>query len=278
MRRSCAALSWASETHAVGDVVCRCRYDEACPTSTTDATYVSGAPALLIRCAARIFAVVMTVGRPPVRLYSPALQLPQISIRRDKERPRRSNRHTTNASPGCNTSNTNSNSGRSVRAPLATSAHALQHPAILRPSSYNATSCSAVETPEKPKNVSTSQNWLAAAPAELRADLDLALGPPHGHGRRNSARSAGRRWPRRRALPALRAARPSTGTGPRLGSPLRHLTHEPFERLKRYAPARWSTNRPHASPILSPTVVPVAHRASGFGTTNGGSEGGHTLL
>jgi hypothetical protein len=36
------------------------------PTPSTDATSVNEVPALIIRCAARIFAIVITVGRPPV--------------------------------------------------------------------------------------------------------------------------------------------------------------------------------------------------------------------
>jgi hypothetical protein len=72
MRRSCIALSWASENDAVGDVACGGRYNMARPTPATDATSLNGVPTLIIRCAARIFAVVVTVGRLPVRPHARA--------------------------------------------------------------------------------------------------------------------------------------------------------------------------------------------------------------
>ena len=81
--------------------------------------------------------------RNPTPLFSSSLT---VSMRCGNERPNRSSRHTTRVLPGCNASNTNPNSGRSVRAPLATSVQTFQHPAALRASCCNAASCSAVET------------------------------------------------------------------------------------------------------------------------------------
>jgi len=62
--------------------------------------------------------------RNPTPLPSNSLT---VSIRCGNDRPNRSNRHTTKVLPGCNASNTNPNSGRSVSAPLATSVHTFQH-------------------------------------------------------------------------------------------------------------------------------------------------------
>jgi hypothetical protein len=50
----------------VGEVACRCRYNVARPAPSTEATSVNGVLALTIRCTAQTFAVVITVGRPPV--------------------------------------------------------------------------------------------------------------------------------------------------------------------------------------------------------------------
>jgi hypothetical protein len=70
--------SVGDEDYAVGDAACRCRYSVARPTRSTDATSVSGVPALIIRFAARSFAAVMTVGRPPVRPRARAAARPAI--------------------------------------------------------------------------------------------------------------------------------------------------------------------------------------------------------
>jgi len=57
-----------------------------------------------------------------------------VASRCGKDRPRRSRRHTTRVSPGSNRSRSRASSGRSSRAPEATSVQTCAHPAAVRAS------------------------------------------------------------------------------------------------------------------------------------------------